>query len=103
MWAMAQYARLAIDISAGKDTDTPAVVTQCVQHGSCPVTGSVLQTVNVTVPDPDGIAMTRVSATQWTTTIDARADTTLSYKYDLGGSWASVEKGPPAPTSQTGA
>ena len=32
MWAMAQYVRLAIDISAGKDVDTPAVVYQCLQQ-----------------------------------------------------------------------
>ena len=50
MWAMAQYVRLAIDISAGQDVDTPAVVTQCVQQGNCPVSGSVKETVNVTVP-----------------------------------------------------
>ena len=50
MWAMAQFVRLAINISAGKDVDTPAVVTQCVQNGNCPVTGSVKETVNVTVP-----------------------------------------------------
>jgi hypothetical protein len=41
---------------------------------------------------PDGIPMTRVSATRWTATVEAVADTTLSYKYDLGGSWAGVEK-----------
>ena len=118
MWAMAQYVRLAIDISAGQDVDTPAVVTQCVQQGSCPVSGSVKETVNVTVPvntdasgDPvylagnlsalglgqsdwaaNGIPMTRVSATRWTATVQAAAATTLSYKYDLGGSWANVEK-----------
>ncbi len=122
MWAMAQYARLAIDISAGKDTDTPTVVTQCVQHGTCPVGGSgggsVKETVNVTVPvntdasadtvylagnlstlglgQPDwaanGVPMTRVSANEWTATIEAAADATLSYKYDLGGSWSNVEK-----------
>lgn len=118
MWAMAQYVRLAIDISAGKDVDTPAVVTQCVQQGSCPVSGSVKETVNVTVPvntdasgDPvylagnlsalglgqsdwaaNGIPMTRVSPTRWTATVQAAAATTLSYKYDLGGSWANVEK-----------
>ena len=118
MWAMAQYVRLAIDISAGQDVDTPAVVTQCVQHGACPVSGSVKETVNVTVPvntdasgDPvylagnlsalglgqsdwaaNGIPMTRVSATRWTATVEAAADATLSYKYDLGGSWANVEK-----------
>ena len=54
MWAMAQYVRLAIDISAGKNVDTPAVVTQCVQQGTCPAGGSgggsVKETVNVTVP-----------------------------------------------------
>ena len=57
MWAMAQYVRLAIDISAGKNVDTPAVVTQCVQQGTCPTGsgggsggGSVKETVKVTVP-----------------------------------------------------
>jgi glucoamylase len=118
MWAMAQFVRLAIDISAGRDVDTPAAVTQCVQQGSCPVTGSVRETVTVTVPAstdatgetvylagtlsalglgqpdwaPNGIAMTRVSATQWTATIEAVADAALSYKYDLGGTWSGVEK-----------
>jgi glucoamylase len=118
MWALAQYARLAIDISAGRDVDTPAVVTQCVQHGSCPVTGTVRETVNVTVPvntdasndtvylagnlsvlglgqsdwAANGVPMTRVNAGTWTATIQAAANTTLSYKYDLGGSWSNVEK-----------
>jgi Starch binding domain len=57
MWAMAQYVRLAVDISAGQNVDTPAVVTQCVQQGTCPTGsgggsggGSVTETVNVTVP-----------------------------------------------------
>jgi hypothetical protein len=36
--------------------------------------------------------MTRVNADQWTATVSAVADTTLSYKYDLGGSWGNVEK-----------
>jgi glucoamylase len=118
MWAMAQFARLAIDISAGKDVDTPAVVTACVQQGNCPVTGSVKETVNVTVPvNTDasgdtvyldgnlsalglgqsdwaaaGIPMTRVSADEWTATVEAAADTTLSYKYDLGANWDNVEE-----------
>ena len=98
--------------------DTPAVVTSCLQKGSCPVSGSVKETVNVTVPvntdasgdtvyldgnlsalglgQPDwaanGIPMTRVSATKWTATVNAAADATLSYKYDLGGNWSNVEK-----------
>ncbi len=118
MWAMAQYVRLAIDISAGKNVDTPAVVSQCVQQGSFPVSGSVKETVNVTVPvntdasgdtvylagnlsalglgqsdwAANGIPMTRVNATTWTATVNAAADATLSYKYDLGGSWNNVEK-----------
>ena len=118
MWAMAQFVRLAIDISAGQDVDTPSVVTQCVQDSNCPVSGSVKETVNVTVPvntdasgdtvylagnlsalglgqsdwAANGIPMTRVNANTWTTTVEAAADTTLSYKYDLGGSWSNVEK-----------
>ncbi len=118
MWAMAQYVRLAIDISAGKDVDTPGIVTQCVQQGACPVTGSVKETVNVTVPvstdasgdtvylagnlsvlglgqsgwAANGVPMTRVSAGKWTATIEAAASPALSYKYDLGGSWSNVEK-----------
>jgi len=118
MWAMAQYARLAIDVSARADVDTPAVVTACLQHATCPVSGSVKETVNVTVPvstdasggtvylagnlsalglgqadwAANGIPMTRVSATRWTATISAAAGATLSYKYDLAGSWNNVEK-----------
>ncbi|HEY9244030.1 MAG TPA: alpha amylase C-terminal domain-containing protein, partial [Streptosporangiaceae bacterium] len=41
---------------------------------------------------PNGIAMTRLNATTWSTTVEASADTTLSYKYDLGGSWNTVEE-----------
>jgi glucoamylase len=118
MWAMAQFVRLAIDISAGKDVDTPSVVSSCLLSSSCPVTGSVKETVDVHVPvntdasgdtvyldgnlsalglgQPEwaanGIAMTRVNGTEWTTTVYSTADTTLSYKYDLGGSWPNVEK-----------
>jgi glucoamylase len=118
MWAMAQYVRLAIDISAGTDTDTPSVVSDCLLDTSCPVAGAVGETVNVTVPvntdasgktvylagnlsalgygQPDwasnGIPMRRVSADRWTATVYAAAGTTLSYKYDLGGSWNNVEE-----------
>jgi glucoamylase len=118
MWAMAQYVRLAIDISAGKDVDTPSVVSSCLLSGSCPFAGAVKETVNVTVPvntdasadtvyldgnlsalgygqsdwASNGIAMTRVSADKWTTTVYATADTTLSYKYDLGNNWSNAEE-----------
>jgi len=118
MWAMAQFVRLAVDISAAKDVDTPAVVSGCLLGSSCPVSGSVKETVTVTVPvntdasgqivylagnlsalglgqqdwAANGIPMTRINADQWTATISAAAATTLSYKYDLGGSWNNVEE-----------
>jgi glucoamylase len=118
MWAMAQYVRLAIDISAGKDVDTPTVVSNCLLDSSCPVSGTVKETVNVTVPvntdasedtvyldgnlsalgygqsdwASNGIAMTRVSSDEWTATVYATADATLSYKYDLGGNWSNSEE-----------
>ena len=40
----------------------------------------------------NGIPMTRVSADEWTTTVYAAADATLSYKYDLGGNWSNAEE-----------
>jgi glucoamylase len=118
MWAMAQYVRLAVDISAGEDVDTPSVVVDCIQDNSCPVTGAVKETVKVTVPvntdasadtvyldgnlsalgygasdwASDGIPMTRVSSDEWTATVYAAADTTLSYKYDLGNNWDNAEE-----------
>lgn len=117
MWALAQYVRLALDISAGKLLDTPAAVAAR-YAGSTAGSGPVTETVNVTVPvntdasgenvylngnfsalgegapdwSPAGLAMTRVSATRWTATIHAAANTTLAYKYTLGGSWAGVEE-----------
>jgi glucoamylase len=118
MWAMAQYVRLAADISAGKDVDTPSVVVDCIQDNSCPATGAVKETVNVTVPvntdasadtvyldgnlsalgygasdwASDGIPMTRISSDEWTATVYATAGTTLSYKYDLGNNWDNAEE-----------
>ncbi len=118
MWAMAQYVRLAIDISAGKDVDTPAVAANCLLSSNCPVGGTVKETVNVTVPvntdasqdtvylngnlsalgygqsdwASNGIAMTRVSSDEWTATVYAAANTPLSYKYDLGGNWSYAEE-----------
>jgi glucoamylase len=117
MWAMAQYVRLAIDISAGHDVDTPAVVADRYAAATAGL-GSVTEKVNVVVPvntdasgenvyldgnfsalgegapdwSPSGIPMTRVSATEWSTTLHAAADTTLSYKYTLGGDWSNVEE-----------
>lgn len=118
MWAMAQFVRLAADISAGSDTDTPSVVSPCVDSGSCPAAGTVKETVTVTVPSgtdaaantvyldgnlsalgygasdwaSNGIPMTRISPTRWAATVYAAADTPLQYKYTLGNSWNSVEE-----------
>jgi hypothetical protein len=98
--------------------DTPSVVSSCLLSGSCPFTGAVKETVSVTVPvntdasadtvyldgnlsalgygqsdwASNGIAMTRVSADKWTTTVYATAATTLSYKYDLGNNWSNAEE-----------
>jgi hypothetical protein len=41
---------------------------------------------------PAGIAMSPLSPTRWTAVVTATADTSLSYKYDLGGSWDNVEE-----------
>jgi glucoamylase len=118
MWAMAQFVRLAINISAGKNTDTPQAV--CQTFGTCNGGGGsgVTETVNVTVPAntaasgetvylagnlsalgngqsdwaANGIPMTQVNATHWTATIHAASATSLSYKYDLGGTWNNVEE-----------
>jgi glucoamylase len=117
MWAMAQYVRLAIDISAGRLVDTPAAVAERYAAATAG-TGTVTEKLNVTVPvntdasgetvylngnlsalgegapdwSPSGIPMTRISATQWTTTIRAAANATLQYKYTLGGAWPNVEQ-----------
>ncbi len=117
MWAMAQYVRLAINISAGRDVETPAVVADRYAAATAG-TGSVTEKVTVTVPvstdasgenvylngnfsalgegapdwSPSGIPMTRVSSTQWTATVHAAASSTLAYKYTLGGSWVNVEE-----------
>lgn len=118
MWAMAQYVRLAIDISAGRTVETPAVVAQRYAAGSGGGGGTVSEKVTVTVPvntdasgqtvyldgnlsalgegqadwAANGIAMTRVDATHWTATVKAAANAPLAYKYDLGGNWSNAEE-----------
>jgi hypothetical protein len=94
------------------------VVSNCLLSSSCPVAGTVKESVNVTVPvntdasqdtvyldgnlsalgygqadwSSNGIAMTRVSSDEWTATVYAKANATLSYKYDLGGNWSNSEE-----------
>jgi glucoamylase len=51
MWAMAQYVRLAIDISTGQDTDTPAVVCQTFNACAAAPTTPPTAPTNLTVTD----------------------------------------------------
>jgi hypothetical protein len=55
MWAMAQYVRLAIDISAGQDVDTPALV--CQTFNACSAAPTTAP------PAPTGLAATAVHTT----------------------------------------
>ena len=119
MWAMAQYVRLAQDISHGSDLDTPSLVCSTFNcQATQPPPGNYTETVNVTVPvntaasglgvylDGDfsvlgnggsdwaasGVAMTKVDDTHYTATISATSAAGLSYKYVLGANWSNVEK-----------
>ncbi|MBS2964671.1 hypothetical protein KGA66_16560 [Actinocrinis puniceicyclus] len=119
MWTMAQYVRLAQDISHGSDLDTPSLVCSTFNcQGSQPPPGNHTETVDVTVPvntaapglgvylDGDfsvlgegggdwaanGVAMTKVDDTHYTATITATSAAALSYKYVLGANWSDVEK-----------
>ena len=105
--------------AAGQATVTvPAMGAVGIDVDAVASAAAVAETVNVTVPvDTDasgdtvylagnlsalglgqsdwaanGIPMTRVNASTWTATVEAAADTTLSYKYDLGGTWSNVEE-----------
>ncbi len=105
--------------AAGQATVTlPAMGAVGIDVAAMATAAAVAETVTVTVPSgtdatgdqvylagnlstpglgqsdwaPNGIPMTRLNATTWTTTVEASADTTLSYKYDLGGSWTNVEE-----------
>lgn len=109
-WAMAGFVRLANSIDAGAPVETPSIV----KARYAPTVGT---TLTVTVPAntdatgrtvylagnlsvlgagqtdwaANGIAMTRVDATHWRTTITSPNNAALSYKYTLGD-WPSVEK-----------
>jgi alpha-amylase len=89
---------VAIDVSstatAAVETVTVTVPTNTAASGDTVYLAGTLSALGEGAPDwaPGGIAMTQLTATQWTATITATTDTTLSYKYDLGGSWAGVEE-----------
>jgi glucoamylase len=112
-WAMAQFVRLARSIDAGTPVETPSIVKARYAGGTTPAS----TTITVTVPantdatgrtvylagnlsvlgggqadwSAAGIALTRVDATHWRTTLNSPVNAALQYKYTLGD-WASVEK-----------
>ncbi len=99
MWTMAQYVRLAIDISAGKTVETPAVVAQRYANGSPPNQVSVTFDENATtswgqnvfvvgsVPalgswDPaKSVPLSSASYPVWSGTVSLPANTAVQYKY----------------------
>jgi len=89
---------VAIDVSsaatAAVETVNVSVPADTTASGDTVYLSGTLSALGEGAPDwnPAGIAMTPLSATQWTATITATADTTLSYKYDLGGTWSDVEE-----------
>jgi glucoamylase len=108
-WSLAQFVRLAVSISAGRDVETPAVVAAryvaarrvtVTVPASTDATGrtvflaGTLSALGSGLPDwsPAGVAMTRVDATHWTAVLNGPAATALQYKYTLGD-WDHVEKG----------
>jgi glucoamylase len=108
-WSMAQFVRLAVSISAGRDVETPAVVAaRYVAARTVTVTvpastdgtgrtvflAGTLSALGSGLPDwtANGIAMTRVDATHWTATLTGAAGAQLQYKYTLGD-FDHVEKG----------
>src|SRR5262249_8264772 len=108
-WSLAQFVRLAVSISAGRNVETPAVVagryvatrtltvTVPSSTDATARTGVLAGTVSALgsgLPDwgPAGIAMTRVDATHWRVALTGPAGAALQYKFTLGD-WDHVEKG----------
>jgi alpha-amylase len=90
------HSAVAIDTSSVATAATETVTVTV--PASTPASGTVYLAGNLSALGegaadwaPAGIAMTPLSATQWTATISATAATTLSYKFTLG-SWATVEE-----------
>jgi glucoamylase len=108
-WSLAQFVRLAVSISAGRNVETPAVVASryvatrtltVTVPASTDATGrtvflaGTLGALGSGLPDwnPAGIAMTRVDATHWRVALTGPAGAGLEYKLTLGD-WDHVEKG----------
>jgi len=108
-WSMAQFVRLAVSLSAGRNVETPSVVaaryvaTRTVtvtvpsstdSTGRTVFLAGTLSALGSGLPDwaANGIAMTRADATHWTATLAGPAGAALQYKYTLGD-FDHVEKG----------
>ena len=103
-WAQAQYARLAIDLSSGRNLETPDIVTdRYVTHG---MPGSL--PVTITSPAPGSNASSATITVTGTTTAGATVDAeavgsaggtaaTATTKADSSGNWTL----PIAPASAT--
>ncbi len=108
-WAQAQYARLALDLSAGRDLETPSIVVERYvtngMPGSLPlsitsptsgasVTSSTVTVTGITAPDAqvDAEAASSLggSAPTASTTADASGDWTLSLPAAFGSSTITV-------------
>jgi glucoamylase len=108
-WAQAQYARLALDLSAGRNLETPSIVTdRYVRHGmpgSLPVTvtspasGSSVTTATVPVTgttapgahvDAEAVGATGGTAAVASTTADSSGNFTLSVPSGFGSTTITV-------------
>ena len=108
-WAQAQYARLALDISAGRDLETPGIVTARYVTGGMPgalpltissptsgasVDASVVTVTGTTSPgatvDAEGVGATGGTAATASTTADGSGDWSLQLPTGFGSTTITV-------------
>jgi glucoamylase len=108
-WAQAQYARLALDLSAGHTLETPRIVTdRYVRHGmpgalaltiSSPVSGTSVNSATVTVTgttvpgakvDAEGVGATGGAAATASTTADSSGNWSLQLPAGFGSTTITV-------------
>jgi glucoamylase len=108
-WAQAQYARLALDISAGRDLETPGIVTaRYVTHGmpgslpltiTSPATGASVNASTVTVSgttspgatvDAEGVGATGGTAATASTLADSAGNWSLQLPTGFGSTTITV-------------
>ncbi len=108
-WAQAQYARLALDISAGRNLETPRIVSKrYVSHGmpgalpltiTSPISGSSVNAATVTLTgttspnatvDAEGVGATGGSAATASTTADSAGNWSLQLPTGFGSTTITV-------------